>query len=108
MSNTKNRDMITKSEFVGRYADINGVTKKQAGIEVENFLTALYKTLIVGDGVQFPGFGAFGLSYNKPRITKMQFGEHAGEIKATPARYRVVFYPSQAMRSDTRSLPIDE
>lgn len=104
-----NRDKkcIIKSEFVDRYSQINGITKKQAGIEVENFLTAMYRTLAGGNGVKLQGFGQFNLKYRKATTNKMNFGKSAGEIAVVPEHYSLTFTPCEALKADVNSITVE-
>lgn len=103
----KDKLSLNKTDFVAKYAEINGISKKQAGIEVENFLTAMYKTIAAGNGVKFPGFGIFELKYCKPSVGKQNFGSHAGEPLIVPERYRLSFNASKLLKEDVRKITVD-
>ena len=104
---SKDRLSINKTDFIAKYAEINGLSKRQAGDEVENFLTALYKTLAAGNGVKFPGFGIFTLQYCKPVAGQQNFGAHAGEPLIVPERYRLTFKVSDALKNDIRMIAVE-
>lgn len=104
---SKDRVAMNKSTFVARYAEINGISKRRASIEVDNFLTALYKTLAGGEGVKFPGFGNFVLKYRKPSVGHLNFGPNAGGPMVVPERYNLAFDASNALKDDVRKIAVD-
>ena len=104
---TKDRVAINKTEFVSRYAQINGISKRQAAAEVDNFLTAVYKTVASGEGVKLPGFGSFLLKYRKPMVTQCNFGGNAGKPMVVPERYSLIFEPCEALKGDVKKITVD-
>ena len=59
---------MTKKEFVEKYAEKTGLTKKEALVQLDSFLNIIEETLSKEGTVQFIGRGSFETSITKERI----------------------------------------
>ena len=50
---------MTKVELIGKVAEKTNMTKKDVGVCLDAFLSAIQEALITGDRVQLTGFGTF-------------------------------------------------
>lgn len=50
---------MTKKDFIEKYAEKTGESKKRAGELVEAFLGTVEDALVAGESVQFVGWGTF-------------------------------------------------
>jgi DNA-binding protein HU-beta len=58
---------MNKNEFVNLYSENTGKTKKDSGIDVENFLTTLQEGLVTKGKVSFMDFLTLEIKDTKPR-----------------------------------------
>lgn len=98
---------ILKSEFVERYAAEHSITKKQAAVDVDNFLTTAYRILAGGEGIKFNGFGKFDLKYRKPMTQVAQVGPRKGETVVIPEHYVLTFTPCDALRDAVKEVEVE-
>ena len=79
---------MTKKEFVEKYAEKTGVSKKDALIHLDSFLNIVEDTLSNDGTVQFIGWGSF-----ETRITKERIGRNpkTGVETMIPSRKVVKF-----------------
>jgi DNA-binding protein HU-beta len=59
---------MTKADFIVRFANKVGESKKRAGELVDSFLTTIQEHLVKGDSVQFVGWGTFQVQKKPERI----------------------------------------
>jgi DNA-binding protein HU-beta len=58
---------VTKQEFVDRVATKSGLSKRDAGKAVDDFLDSVTEALKRGDAVSFTGFGKFSTAHRAAR-----------------------------------------
>ena len=89
---------MTKADLVEQVADAVGpsVTKRECGLMVDAFLSALTEALARGDGIELRGFGTFKVRHRKARTGR---NPRTGETVEVPARDVPVFKPSRHLRS---------
>ncbi len=59
---------MTKADFIARFANKVGESKKRAGDLVDSFLLAIQDALVKGDSVQFVGWGTFQIQKKNAKI----------------------------------------
>lgn len=101
------KNQIYKTEFIDTYAKENGITKKQAGEEIDRFLGTLYNILASGTGIRFTNFGTFAFRQTKPSAAVVQIGPRKGETVIIPEHYMLKFVPCEALRQTIKSLDVD-
>ena len=79
---------MIKKEFVEKYAEKTGLTKKEALVQLDSFLNIIEETLSKEGTVQFIGWGSF-----ETRITKERIGRNpkTGVETTIPSRRVVKF-----------------
>lgn len=60
--------MYNKKYFIEKYANLRGITKTVASVEVSAFLEVLEDVIVNNEGVNFVGFGKFEV-YEVPEHT---------------------------------------
>ena len=86
---------MTKKDFIEKYAEKTGVSKKAAGEYVDAFLEILEESLVKKAGAQFVGFGTF-----ETKTTKERKGRNpkTGEEITIPAKKVVSFKVGSALK----------
>jgi DNA-binding protein HU-beta len=79
---------MTKKDFVEKYAEKTGESKKRAGELVEAFLGTVEDALVSGDNVQFVGWGTFEVKQSAERMGR---NPKTGEAIKIPARKSAKF-----------------
>ncbi len=79
---------MTKKDFVEKYAEKTGESKKRAGELVEAFLGTVEDALVAGDNVQFVGWGTFEV---KETAERMGRNPKTGEAIKIPAKKAAKF-----------------
>lgn len=80
--------MVNKKYFIEKYANLRGITKTAASVEVNAFLEVLEDVIVEDEGVNFVGFGKFEI---------VEVPEHIGvnprtqEPMTIPKNFRVKF-----------------
>lgn len=79
---------MTKKEFVEKYAEKTGLSKKDALLQLDSFLDIIEDTLANDGTVQFIGWGSF-----ETRVTKERIGRNpkTGVEATIPSRKVVKF-----------------
>lgn len=86
---------MTKSEFVNRYAEKFGVSKKAAGEAFDNVFEVVAEALKGGEVVSVPALGTF-----KPKVTKERKGINpkTKEEVLIPSKKTVSFKPGKVLK----------
>lgn len=100
-------NLMFKNEYVVRYAEENGITKKQAAEEIDRFITTTYRTLATGIGIRFTGFGSFTLKRVNPAKYTVRVGPKSGEDIVIPAHYSLRFTPSEALKAAVKEIEVE-
>ncbi len=79
---------MTKKDFIDRYAEKTGESKKRSAELVEAFLEVVEDSLAAGSGVQFVGWGSFEV---KETAERMGRNPKTGEAIKIPAKKAVKF-----------------
>ena len=89
---------MTKADLVEQVADAVGprITKRDCGLAVDAFLTAVGDALARGEGIEIRGFGTFKVRHRKPRTAR---NPRTGELVEIPARAVPIFQPSRLLRN---------
>jgi DNA-binding protein HU-beta len=61
---------MTKADFIAKFAEKTGETKRRAGELVETFLGVAEGSLVKGDSVTFIGWGSFEVRKLKEKMGK--------------------------------------
>jgi DNA-binding protein HU-beta len=76
---------MTKTEFVGKFAEKTGFTKTDAEKAVNAFLETITDTLKSGDKITFTGFGSFEVTEREAREGRNPQTGATMQIKASKA-----------------------
>ncbi len=87
--------MLTKAEFVKKYAEMAGVSQKAAEKSVDDFMNTLEAVICNGDGVRF--VGKFSVSVEK-RAARNGRNPQTGETVKIPASKVVKFKVGQQFK----------
>ena len=87
--------MLTKEGFVSTVAEKAGISKKEANIIVNAFMSVVKETVEKGEEIRIPGFGAFIVRQRGERKAK-NFA--SGEMVIIPAKKVVVFKPGKELK----------
>lgn len=87
---------MNKAELVDALAKAQGITKTQAGENVNAFLAAVSGELASGKSVQLIGFGSFNVVGTKARKGR---NPRTGEVLKIAASKKVRFNVSTALRA---------
>ena len=91
----ENKNIITKPEFIARYAKEQEITKKDAAIIYDTVFGLLSDVLAEGNGIAIPGLGKFEIT-EKGERTARNF--QTGEKMTIPAHHALKFIPSSAIK----------
>ncbi len=86
---------MTKADLVERVSRETGLTRKDTGIIVKNFLTALADALARGQNVELRRFGTFKVRRRKARMAR---NPRTGDPVQVPERFVPVFRPSKELK----------
>ena len=86
---------MTKADFAAKLAEQEGIEKKQAAAWTDAVLKALTDALVVGEKVQFVGFGAFEV---RQRAEKKARNPQTGEEVISPVAQVPVFKAGKALK----------
>ena len=86
---------MNKQEFTARVAEQEGIEKKQAAAYIDAVIKALTDALVVGEKVQFVGFGSFEV---RQRAEKKARNPQTGEEVISPATQVPVFKAGKALK----------
>ncbi len=87
--------MVNKKYFIEKYANLRGITKTAASVEVNAFLEVLEDVIVEDEGVNFVGFGKFEI---------VEVPEHIGvnprtqEPMTIPKNLRVKFTAGKILK----------
>lgn len=79
---------MTKKDFIEKYAEKTGLSKKEATKYAEDFLATVEEALVGGENVQFVGWGTFEVKQSKERQGR---NPKTGESITIPAKKSVKF-----------------
>ena len=79
---------MTKADFIVKYSDKTGETKKRTGELVDSFLLTIQENLLKGEAVQFVGWGTFQVQKKPEKIGR---NPKTGEKIKIPAKKVVKF-----------------
>ena len=86
---------MNKADLIDAVAEKNGITKKDAGQNVEAVLDAITKALVSGDKVQLMGFGTFEV---RNRAEKKGLNPLTKAPIVIPATKAVAFKAGKALK----------
>ena len=86
---------MNKQEFTAKFAEQEGIEKKQAAVWVDAVVKALTDVLVAGEKVQFVGFGSFEV---RQRAEKKARNPQTGEEVISPATQVPVFKAGKALK----------
>ena len=95
---------LTKATIIGKIAEKNNCTPKQAKKNFEDMLEIIKETLGIGEDVMISGFGHFKVRHKKARIGRNPKTKVAYEISE---RIVVTFYPSKVFRKELNPSEMD-
>ena len=87
---------MTKAEFIEKFAEKTGFTKKDTEITVNEALNAIEAELKKGGKVQLIGFGTFEVKSRKARQGRNP--QKPGEVVKIPASKAPVFKAGKALK----------
>ena len=87
---------MTKKDFIEKYAEKTGTSRKAAAEYVDAFLETVEDSLVNAAGVQFVGFGTFETKTTKERKGR---NPNTGEEITISARKAVSFKVGSALKS---------
>jgi len=90
---------MTKDEMIARMAETSGITKKQAMIALDAFMSGVTQQLKKGDKVSFTGFGTFTISKRKARAGR---NPQTGATIQIPATRVPVFRAGKKLKDAVR------
>ncbi len=79
---------MTKKDFIEKYSEKVGESKRKAGEMADAFLEVVEEALVAGEGVQFVGWGSFEVRENAERKGR---NPRTGEEITIPAKKAVKF-----------------
>jgi len=86
---------MTKADIVDEIADRTGLTKKDVAETVDEFLSAVARSLAAGQHIEIRGFGTFKVKDRKPRLAR---NPRTGESVPVPARRVPLFRVSKELK----------
>lgn len=86
---------MNKKEFAAAVAEDMNITKTDANIVVDSFLSVLTDKLAAGEVIKFIGFGEFGTRQLQPRTC---FNPATGEPVKVPAKIKPYFKPGKILK----------
>lgn len=86
---------MTKQELIDYLADKGGISKKDAGAALGNFIDAIKKSLKKGESTTLVGFGTFSVSKRNARQGR---NPQTGATINIPARNAPVFKAGKALK----------
>ncbi|GGZ32640.1 DNA-binding protein [Asticcacaulis endophyticus] len=86
---------MNTSELIEKIATENGLTKVVAKGVVESFFKAVTEAAVVGDEVNFPGFGKFKVQARAARDGR---NPATGETVKIAASKKLAFQPAKAVK----------
>jgi len=90
---------MTKEEMIELMANDADLTKKQATLALESFMSGITKQLKAGKKISFSGFGAFSISERKARVVR---NPHTGAAIQIPATKVPVFRAGKRLKEAVR------
>lgn len=88
---------MTKSELIGKVADITGFTKKDSGLAVEAVFEAITEALSSGEKVSVVGFGVFNVRERAGRVGR---NPRTNKPMNISARRVAVFKPGRNLKAE--------
>jgi DNA-binding protein HU-beta len=79
---------MTKADFIVKYSNKTGESKKRAGELVDSFLQTIQENLVKGESVQFVGWGTFQVQKKPEKIGR---NPKTGDKIKIPAKKVVKF-----------------
>jgi len=86
---------MTKADIVDEIAERTGLTKKDVAETVDEFLSAVSRSLSQGQHIEIRGFGTFKVKDRKPRLAR---NPRTGESVPVPARRVPLFKVSKELK----------
>ncbi len=86
---------MTKADIVDEIAERTGLTKKDVAETVDEFLSAVSRSLAQGQHIEIRGFGTFKVKDRKPRLAR---NPRTGESVPVPARRVPLFKVSKELK----------
>lgn len=90
--------MYNKSEFITHFAN-KGYTKSAAEVIVRDFLDSLTEAMVVEGGVQFVGFGTFGV---RDSVEKRTMDYQSQKVIVVPGHKAPKFTPGKLLKRAVR------
>lgn len=91
---------MTKKDFIDKYAEKIGESKKKTTELVEAFLGVVEESLVEGNNVQFVGWGTFDVKQTKERQGR---NPKTGEAITIPAKKAVKFKAGKKLADKVNS-----